>query len=255
MPNRVIKDSIKSSAQIDSLTWFEEVVFYRLIVSADDYGCFDGRSTFLKNVLFPTKENVTKKAVEDAINKLASVGLLCKYTVSGMPYLFFPTWEKHQRLRNKHRKYPEPLDSNPPSNDRQMTANCHSEIELEVELEKELEVGLEKKVKKKRVRSHVFTPPSFEEVEEYARLRGNLVDPKRFFDYFSASEWHDSTGKPVKNWKQKMITWEGGKWDGGTCSQKPNNQSCDASTERKWNIRYDVAGDESEDTERKRGQS
>ena len=108
MPNRILKESVKRCDQIDQLSWFEEVVFYRLILTADDYGCIDGRSVLLKNELFPTRDNVTKKSVEDAISKLASVGLLCKYTVNGKPYLFFPTWEKHQRLRSKHRKYPEP---------------------------------------------------------------------------------------------------------------------------------------------------
>ena len=118
MPNRVIKESIKRSPQIDSLTWFEEVVFYRMIVTADDHGCLDGRIILLKNELFPTKENITKKAIEDAVSKLVSVGLLCKYTVNGMPYLFFPTWEKHQRIRNKRRKFPEP------PNDTMLTADC-----------------------------------------------------------------------------------------------------------------------------------
>lgn len=37
MPNRIIKESIKSSPQIDELSWFEEVLYYRLIVTADDY--------------------------------------------------------------------------------------------------------------------------------------------------------------------------------------------------------------------------
>lgn len=141
MPNRIIKESIKFSAQIDELNWFEEVVFYRLMVSADDYGCMDGRMVVLRNALFPTKETVTKKAIEDAIDHLVSVGLLYRYcdAASGMPYLFFPTWEKHQRVRNKHRKYPAPpidsqesdgrkaFDSNSLSNDGQMTASCQSE--------------------------------------------------------------------------------------------------------------------------------
>lgn len=111
MPNRVLKESIKYSDQIDSLTWFEEVVFYRLMVSADDYGCYDGRINVLKNELFPAKDNVTRKSVEDAISHLASVGLLCQYTVSGKPYLLFPSWEKHQRVRNKRRKFPEPPEN------------------------------------------------------------------------------------------------------------------------------------------------
>ena len=61
MPNRILKESIKRSPQIDSLTWFEEVVFYRLMVTADDYGCTDGRVVVLKNDLFPTKDTITKK--------------------------------------------------------------------------------------------------------------------------------------------------------------------------------------------------
>lgn len=127
MPNRVIKESIKRSPEIDRLTWFEEVVFYRLLVTADDYGCTDGRIIVLKNELFPTKESVTKKSIEDAIGTLVSAGLLCKYTVNGMPYLFFPTWEKHQRVRNKHRKYPEPPENGLTADRCQMTADCQPE--------------------------------------------------------------------------------------------------------------------------------
>lgn len=108
MPNRIIKESIKLDAKIDTLSWFDEVVFYRLIVSADDYGCLDGRIIVLRNELFPTKDNITRKAIEDALQHLVNADLLRRYEVSGQPYLFFPTWEKHQRVRNKVRKYPEP---------------------------------------------------------------------------------------------------------------------------------------------------
>jgi hypothetical protein len=125
MPNRIIKDSVRQDERIDRLNWFEEVVFYRLIVTVDDFGCYDGRISVLKNTLFPAKDNVTKKAVEDAISKLASVGLLCRYTVNGKPYVSFPKWERHQRIRNKVRKYPEPPDfDSSPSIDGQMTADC-----------------------------------------------------------------------------------------------------------------------------------
>lgn len=110
MPNRILKDSILASEQINDLSWFEEVVFYRLIVSADDYGCMDGRSAYLKSILFPLKDKVTKRNIEQAIAKLASVGLLVPYVdrVSGNVYLFLPTWCKHQRLRSSKHKYPMP---------------------------------------------------------------------------------------------------------------------------------------------------
>ena len=36
MPNRIIRESICTSDSIDKLSWFEEVLFYRLIVNCDD---------------------------------------------------------------------------------------------------------------------------------------------------------------------------------------------------------------------------
>lgn len=54
----------------------------------------------------------------------------------------------------------------------------------------------------------IFDPPTLEEVTEYCKQRNNNVDPKVFYDYFSVSNWVDSKGNKVKNWKQKVITWE-----------------------------------------------
>lgn len=53
-----------------------------------------------------------------------------------------------------------------------------------------------------------FKKPTLEEVIEYCKERNNNVDPVKFYDYFEAGEWKDANGKPVKNWKQKIITWE-----------------------------------------------
>jgi len=68
-------------------------------------------------------------------------------------------------------------------------------------------------------KNKVFIPPTLDEVIEYCRARGNNVDAKYFYEYFTESGWVDSKGSPVKNWKQKIITWEqyakGGKSDAG----------------------------------------
>lgn len=201
MPNRILKESIKTSAQVDALSWFEEVVFYRLIVTADDYGCLDGRIILLKNELFPTKDSITKKAIEDAVAKLASVGLLCRYTVNGMPYLCFPSWEKHQRIRNKHRKYPAPpVDGDSLTNDGQSPANCHSEsnpIQSESESESE----------SKGARARTFTPPTVAQVAEYCRERKNDVDPERFVDFYASKGWKVGN-QPMKDWRAAVRTWE-----------------------------------------------
>lgn len=56
MPNRIIKESICRSEEIDSLSWFEEVLFYRLIVTCDDFGRYDGRAKIIKGSCFPLKD-------------------------------------------------------------------------------------------------------------------------------------------------------------------------------------------------------
>ena len=55
MPNRILKESVCTSDSIYALTWFEECLFYRLIVNCDDFGRFDGRVAVIKNRLFPLK--------------------------------------------------------------------------------------------------------------------------------------------------------------------------------------------------------
>ena len=64
---------------------------------------------------------------------------------------------------------------------------------------------------KKEIYKEKFKPPTLEEVEEYCKSRNNNINPQKFFDYYNVSNWKDKDGKQVKNWKQKVITWERGK--------------------------------------------
>ena len=110
MPNRMIKESICTSEQIDALTPFEETTFYRLMVNADDYGCFDGREKVLAARLYPLKE-INPADMRAAVDRLEDVGLIARYTVEGREYLHFPTWFNHQRLRQTKHKFPPPVDA------------------------------------------------------------------------------------------------------------------------------------------------
>lgn len=54
-----------------------------------------------------------------------------------------------------------------------------------------------------------FVPPTLEEIEQFCKERGNGVDAKKVFDYYSSANWKDGRGNPVRNWKQKIIAvWE-----------------------------------------------
>lgn len=108
MPNRILRESICTSDTIDKLSWFEEALYYRLIVTCDDFGRFDGRTAVIKNRLFPLKDGLTLKTVETALHGLANAGLVSFYMVEGRRFLCLPTWGKYQTQRAKVSKYPAP---------------------------------------------------------------------------------------------------------------------------------------------------
>ena len=110
MPNRIIKESICSSDQIDQLTWIEEVLFYRLMVNVDDFGRFDGRVKMIRSKLFPLKD-IREATIEEALRKLSSVELVELYTVRGQPFVRLTGWDRHQTIRNQKSKYPGPEEA------------------------------------------------------------------------------------------------------------------------------------------------
>jgi hypothetical protein len=67
----------------------------------------------------------------------------------------------------------------------------------------------------------IFIPPSLIEIREYVKEKGYNVNPEVFFDYFTIGNWIDSKGNKVKNWKQKIITWNNSSF--GNMSSKLNN--------------------------------
>ena len=65
--------------------------------------------------------------------------------------------------------------------------------------------NLEKEKDKKRKR---FTPPTVEEVRAYCQERNNGIDPQRFVDFYTANGWTQGRGKPIKDWRAAVRTWE-----------------------------------------------
>lgn len=77
--------------------------------------------------------------------------------------------------------------------------------------------------------------PTFDEVAEYAKLRGGLIDPKPFYEFYSVANWRDTEGKPVYNWQQKFQLWEKRELEkkGGAMNGYGHNTGRDA---KKWNV-------------------
>lgn len=111
MGNRILKESICKSREIDSLTPFQETVFYRLIVNVDDYGIFLADPDVLTSVLYPRKRDLSTAEIGRALTRMEEVGLVMTYSAGGEKYLKIVSWEKHQRMRASRHKYPVPEEA------------------------------------------------------------------------------------------------------------------------------------------------
>ena len=107
MPNRILKESICTSEEIDALTVDQEVFFYRLMVVCDDYGLMDARPAILKARCYPLK-SIDIKRIQVMLDALNTVELIRLYQVEGKPYLHIAKWERHQSIRAKKPKFPQP---------------------------------------------------------------------------------------------------------------------------------------------------
>lgn len=63
-------------------------------------------------------------------------------------------------------------------------------------------------INNKLKRKRKFIPPTLEEIQEYIKDNELVVDAKKFYKYFTATNWVDSKGNKVNSWKGKLITWD-----------------------------------------------
>ena len=64
-----------------------------------------------------------------------------------------------------------------------------------------------KETKKTITKERAFAPPLQIEVKKYIDENSLNVNYNSFMRYYTASNWFDNTGKKVKNWKLKVISW------------------------------------------------
>lgn len=151
--------------------------------------------------------------------------------------------EKDEQKTNIRRT----IDEQKTKKDEQKT---NSDKDIDIDIEKDIDIEIDnnplcipplqgeesekepqiEKPKRKYTRKP-FVPPTLSDIVNYAREANLNVDPQAFYDYFTAPNdagqtWIDSEGKPVRNWKQKMQTWN--RMGGGMArTRKPKNSVAD----------------------------
>ena len=213
MPNRLIKESVCTSDNLDRLSWFEEAMFFRLIVNCDDYGRMDARPAILRARLFPLK-TVTDTQVEKALQSLRSADMIDIYVVDGRSFLQMRTWEKHQQVRAKRSKYPAPVDGviATDNNSQASDIKCKQMITDAPVIQSESISESESNARGKRTR---FVPPTMDEVQTFMLENdGTHIQAVRFHTYYASNGW--KVGKnPMKDWQAAARGWISRDKDGG----------------------------------------
>ena len=220
MPNRILKESICESDEIDKLSWFEEVFFYRLIVNCDDYGVLDARPKILKAKCFPLKD-IPEKQIRAALNGLSTVGLVDLYERDDRPFLQLATWARHQQIRAKKSKYPTPdINCNQMiSND----INCNQMISNDIKCSRNpIQYN---SIQSNTIQSESESNPNQnpnpniyegnpnpyrpdpDDVREFILVKNYHFSVDEFMEYYDAVDWKQH-GEPIKNWMSKCSVFE-----------------------------------------------
>lgn len=197
MPNRIIKENIRTSKDVNNLSDFMFRLWAYLITYVDDFGRGSADPELLKGIVFPRRK-VSESQIQNAMNELQQRGMIVIYSVNGEPYFYFPTWDKHQSVRAKKSKFPAPMKASA-SNCMQMQAD---------ENESSRNPILSNTLSESNASGAKFTPPTLEEVKAYCSERRNSINPERFISYYEAQGWKLSNGLVMKDWKAAVRSWE-----------------------------------------------
>lgn len=199
MANRILRDWTDSET-INKLCVHSERFFTRLIMKADDFGCYTANLKLLKSSLFPLLIDEVREA--DITRWMAAcqkAGVIVLYEVGQRQYLQIVEFK--QRLRQATHKYPPPIDG-------QLSAICTLE-EKRSRNEEEVEV---------ETKGGVITPSLSDRKDLFMKSLAEYVNEfsketvRAFFDYWTEC---NEGGKKMRfemekvfERKKRLTTWK-----------------------------------------------
>jgi hypothetical protein len=218
LPNRIIKESIRTSKTVNAMTDFQFRMWVYLITYVDDYGRGSADPELLKGFVFPRRKRVSESDIQKTLAELAGMGCISLYDVDGESYFCFPRWSDHQRIQTKKSRFPSPDDEN----SRWVTVD-HGESPPESKSEYEYKSESNTLSSESEARAHEgwtkvestfekpkttrFVPPTVEEVREYCAQKGYDMDAEAFWNHYESNGWR--VGKsPMKSWQAAVRNWQ-----------------------------------------------
>lgn len=150
MPNRILRD-ITDSEKVNSLSAQAEVLFYRLMMKADDYGVFHAKPSLIKANCYPLRlDSVREAEISRWLTECEKAGLIAFYNAESKPFLVIINFG--QRMRNMKKRFPSPPDIL-----LQSAASCR---ELPPERETETRNEKQKRESEKHPHTHLILEPT-----------------------------------------------------------------------------------------------
>lgn len=209
---RMIDPSFWTDEKLGECTIQERLLFMGLISNADDEGYGRANPKLLKSLIFPY-DDLRASDLEKWLSHLGGLHMVVLYEYNGQTYYNLPNFLRHQTInRPTETSFPK-LDSEGVVILNEYSMSTHGVLTPK----RKEENRIEKEEKKKE-----FIAPSLEEIKKYVLDKKLNVDADKFYNYFTEGNWVDSKGNKVKNWKQKILTWNG--YSSNEKKEKPQNR-------------------------------
>jgi hypothetical protein len=214
MPNRIIRDGLLSSDRYHEVGIEGRLLFFELLLTADDYGLISLSPVFLR-MRCPTCSGKQKEFISKLIGELVDVDLLRRYESGGSAYGYIPRFGNTPRAKKP--KYPTPPEGIGGNDINKLISEMHSRrcayaMQMQAnapETETETETETEKPKTKTPGRG-VRLPPDWRPTAEllaWAKQKRPDLDMPEVTDGF-CDYWHSKSRDATKlDWNLAFCSW------------------------------------------------
>jgi hypothetical protein len=94
----MVSPELLTSLTVASLPINTRYAFVALWMYLDDAGRGKDNADLVRAHTWPLDPSYTSRKVQADLDRLASVGLICRYKVDGVGFLHSPSWTEHQKI-------------------------------------------------------------------------------------------------------------------------------------------------------------
>lgn len=213
---RTVKPEFWTDEQMSMRSDFSRLLAIALLNYSDDDGYFLANPILIRGACFPFLDD--SKKIPRGIQELSEIGFLeVGFLDDGRKVGKIVNFRKHQRIdKPQLSKLKEKSQFQEPSKNDLGTFQEPSKTILGGN-------GKGMEVEQGKGKGRGMIPPTLSDVMDFYKhkafesmekgyigvpyYRFEQTDVKQFFEWYSTSEWKDRDGKPIVNWKLKLLTW------------------------------------------------